>query len=610
MSFQAPKVKYLTNREFLSAIHESKVTFCEFDDKKYNMYDLIVQDLSTVTVTMLQATREKKFEQIKLEARKLAKTKTFEGDLTLAQVPLEEVVVRLMTYAHIPSNTQIEPHKIKTTADRHMKVNFPPFQHYVWESDAWRCVGRSHWHKGVFCTTHGRMTNRLGAMFMKLADRYGTRGNWRGYCVTDQAQALTQRGWLGMDDITSDDIILSCKDGQLTWSKIHSVYKGEYDGLMHRVQGTGMDYLVTPGHKLLTQRGLIPVEMLLESDRLILMGAAESGGDHTRYSDAFVELMGWIVTEGCYEWGRDHTIKNISIYQNPGVYADRIRSCLNQLNYEYTERANDKGQLAWRIWKSSSLEIVKTLPVKNLTMPFILNLTQPQRQLLLETLIDGDGWRTGLLKRYAQKDAHHVSMFQALCALLGHRSRAHVVNHVAFGKPSQIHRVHVFSTRKNTSPMHCVHLHGGKQNNRAHVGKGKHLHPNVPTVPYRGRVWCPETEHGSFVMKQDNQVFITGNSYVEEMKAQAVVQLAQVGLQFDESRSLNPFSWATQVVYTSFLKVLNTEKKNQSIRDDLLIMSGNSPSHTRQLEDQLQQRKDMDAQPLVASDAQDPPVMP
>jgi hypothetical protein len=602
MSFQSPKVKYLTNREFLSAIHESKCTFCEFDHVKYNMYDLIVQDLSTVTPDVLQAAREKKLENLKQEARKAAKSKTFESDLTLTDVPLNEVVVRVMTYAHIPINTQIEPHKIKTTADRHMKVNFPPFQHFVWESDAWRCVGRSHWHKGEFSTTHGRMTNRLGAMFMTLADRYGTRGNWRGYCVTDQAQALTQRGWLGMDDITTQDIILSYKQGELTWSKIHSVYRGEYEGLMHRVQGTGMDYLVTPGHKLLTQRGLIPVEMLLESDRLILMGAAESGASEAKYSDAFVELMGWIVTEGCYEWGKKGTIKNITIYQNPGAHADRIRSCLRQLNYTYTEQANDKGQLSWRIWKSSSMEIVKTLPTKNLTMPFILDLTQPQRHLLLETLIDGLGWRTNNLKRYTQKDAHHVSLFQALCALLGHRSRAHVVNHVAFGKPGQIHRVHVFSTRKNTSPMRCVHLHGGKNNNRAHVGKGKHLHPNVPTVPYKGRVWCPETEYGSFVMKQDNQVFITGNSYVEEMKAQAVVQLAQVGLQFDESRSLNPFSWATQVVYTSFLKVLHTEKKSQSIRDDLLIMSGNSPSHTRQLEDQLAQRKLMDESAVTPQD--------
>lgn len=591
MTFQAPRVKYLTNREFLSAIHESKCTFCEFDDPKYHMYDLIVHDLNTVSPAILQATREKKLEHMRAEERKLNKQKNFESELTLDQVPLEEVVVRLMTFDHIPLNTQADPAKIKTTADRHQKVNFPPFQHFVWENNAWRCVGKSHWHKGEFSITHGRMTNRLGAMFMKLADKYGTRGNWRGYCVTDQAQALTQRGWLGMDEITTEDLILSCREGQLTWSRILSVYRGEYHGLMHRLQGTGMDYLVTPGHKKLTHRGLIPVEMLLESDKLILMGSAESGADQPKYSDAFVELMGWIVTEGCYEWGRDGEIKNITIYQNPGVYADRIRSCLNQENMIYSERSNHKGQLSWRIWKSSSVEIVKTLPQKNLTMQFLLDLTQHQRRMLLETLVDGDGWRTNDLKRYAQKDPHHVEMFQALCALVGHRSRAHLVNHVSYGKPTQSYRINVFSTRKNTTPMHCVHMHGGKVSNRAHVGKGKHLHPNVPTVPYKGRVWCPETEHGSFVMKLDDQVFITGNSYVEEMKAQAVVQLAQVGLQFDESRSLNPFSWATQVVYTSFLKVLNTEKKNQSIRDDLLIMSGNNPSHTRQVEDQIQQQQ-------------------
>ena len=103
-----------------------------------------------------------------------------------------------------------------------------------------------------------------------------------------------------------------------------------------------------------------------------------------------------------------------------------------------------------------------------------------------------------------------------------------------------------------------------------------------------------------------------GYSYVDEMKAQAVVQLAQVGLQFDESRSNNPFSWATQVVYTSFLKVLNTEKKSQSIRDDLLIMAGSSPSHTRQVEDQMAQQTPTDGvdQTPASTDAGDSGATP
>jgi len=74
-----------------------------------------------------------------------------------------------------------------------------------------------------------------------------------------------------------------------------------------------------------------------------------------------------------------------------------------------------------------------------------------------------------------------------------------------------------------------------------------------------------------------------GYTYIDEMKGQALLQLAQMGLQFDESKSDNPFSYYTQSLQNSFTRVLNLEKKNQDLRDDLLIDSGASPSFSRQL---------------------------
>ena len=65
------------------------------------------------------------------------------------------------------------------------------------------------------------------------------------------------------------------------------------------------------------------------------------------------------------------------------------------------------------------------------------------------------------------------------------------------------------------------------------------------------------------------------------MRGQAILQLAQIGLQFDESKSNNPFAYFTAVVTNSFVRVINIEKKNQNIRDDLLEINGMSPSYTR-----------------------------
>ena len=58
-----------------------------------------------------------------------------------------------------------------------------------------------------------------------------------------------------------------------------------------------------------------------------------------------------------------------------------------------------------------------------------------------------------------------------------------------------------------------------------------------------------------------------GYTYNDEMQSQALMQLSQIGLQFDESKSDNPFAYYTAAITNSFTRILNLEKKNQTIRD-------------------------------------------
>ena len=93
----------------------------------------------------------------------------------------------------------------RQTSDHHAKVNFPPFQHYRYDKKGkLKCVGKSHWVGGMsngnFSSDHGKITNNLAMMFMKLCERYGTRANWRGYTYNDemQSQALMQLSQIGL----------------------------------------------------------------------------------------------------------------------------------------------------------------------------------------------------------------------------------------------------------------------------------------------------------------------------------------------------------------------------------------------------------------------------
>ncbi len=82
-----------------------------------------------------------------------------------------------------------------------------------------------------------------------------------------------------------------------------------------------------------------------------------------------------------------------------------------------------------------------------------------------------------------------------------------------------------------------------------------------------------------------------GYTYVDEMRSQALMQLSQIGLQFDESKSENPFAYYTAAITNSFTRILNIEKKNQNIRDDILEMNDMMPSYTRQAKNEAEQKE-------------------
>lgn len=75
-----------------------------------------------------------------------------------------------------------------------------------------------------------------------------------------------------------------------------------------------------------------------------------------------------------------------------------------------------------------------------------------------------------------------------------------------------------------------------------------------------------------------------GYTYNDEMRNSAILQLTYVGLRFNEAKSANPFAYYTAAITNSFCRVLNTEKRNQNIRDDILEMHGLNPSFTRQMQ--------------------------
>ena len=200
----AKRINYLNNKDMLAEIHKSKNSYCYYKKPEYANYDIILSDVAKINRLSISQARKNRAEsmlQTKVQELGLKRSQYDEYREDHLNIPVTDLVFRIMTYDHIPEEPgrKLNP---KTVADTKVKLNFPPFKHYKLDKNNKPYeVGKSH-HAGhnQFSLDHGTITPKLANMFIKLCQRYGTRSNWRGYTYNDemQGQALLQLSQIGL----------------------------------------------------------------------------------------------------------------------------------------------------------------------------------------------------------------------------------------------------------------------------------------------------------------------------------------------------------------------------------------------------------------------------
>jgi len=183
------KTNYLNNKDILSEIHKSKSSFCSFILKEYHQFDIILNSLHNINNSSIDEAKKNKSKRETISIDHILKT---------------DLIFRIMSYDHIPDQPGRKKNP-KTIADTKVKLNFPPFQHWKFnDNNELICVGKSHWKgdvsSGSFSLDHGIATDKLALMWMKLCERYATRGNVRGYTYNDEmrGQAILQLAQIGL----------------------------------------------------------------------------------------------------------------------------------------------------------------------------------------------------------------------------------------------------------------------------------------------------------------------------------------------------------------------------------------------------------------------------
>jgi len=229
------RVNYLNNRDILKEIHSSKTTYCSFSQPEYHRYDLII-DMPhdplekcfdyAFKPEILQQAKEVRAARLSIESG---------AKVDPDSIPTSDLVFRVMTWDHVPVAVKqsrkttkkktakdifefsdpdtdeifadLEDTTTKAEVDDmvHVKVNFPPFQHYkVGENNSFYCVGKSHWEGGLkagnFNKEHGKITDKLARMYIMMCEKYAMKYNWRGYTYNDEMRnsAILQLTYVGL----------------------------------------------------------------------------------------------------------------------------------------------------------------------------------------------------------------------------------------------------------------------------------------------------------------------------------------------------------------------------------------------------------------------------
>jgi len=227
-------VNYLNNKDILKEIHTSKTHYCSFlDPLTDHRYDLII-DMPTESVenSLKQAIKPESIQEAK-ETRATRLSVELGEKIDPQTIPITDLVFRVMTWDHVPVAPKAprKTDKKKTAKDIlefedeieefsdledvvtkgevddmvHVKVNFPPFQHFrMDENNNFQCIGKSHWKGGLetgeFSKDHGQITNKLARMYIMMCEKYAMKFNWRGYTYNDEMRnsAILQLTYVGL----------------------------------------------------------------------------------------------------------------------------------------------------------------------------------------------------------------------------------------------------------------------------------------------------------------------------------------------------------------------------------------------------------------------------
>lgn len=329
----------------------------------------------------------------------------------------------------------------------------------------------------------------------------------RGYqCVReDTTQLMTPNGFKYLSELNEGDCCYVWKDGKLCIEKINKLNVYDFDGEMYQFKGRNYQQTVTDSHRVLYKKPNTSTYSIKEAKDLfghskLSLPVGSDGIDREDFpiTDELLKLCVITLTDGSIDGVIDGDINSgrIKIYKSKNRWGFKeIPELLNSIGVGFTENeiyGNEFGDMvSFTIPKIDSQIILRQIEHTKKRLPkFMKLLSKRQIDIVIDIWSKTDGSnRNGDI--YLQCDNDEILNDLQEIVFLG-----------GYGSMIKKSVVNKFNGDGNTLTSH-LHIFKRKDKRVSEYNK----------IYYKGRVWCPSTDAGIVIFREENGIpYITGNS--------------------------------------------------------------------------------------------------
>ena len=317
------------------------------------------------------------------------------------------------------------------------------------------------------------------------------------YCVPDYSEILIKSGWKNVNDLKIGDMALTynIEKDVMEWKPVLSIAIFKHNQLIRTWANKIHKLYFTHEHKWVVEKkkmkivrpygeyeypkeiSLLPSTKINTSHNIKVLSNYKgvSGGLSVQQA----ELLGWLLTDGSFRWKGNYC--EAVIYQSPKKYLKDVKRVAGG---KPRKPHPDSGVVCVPVLLERTEEIkdlLKRNKKKDNWIDVVTSLSKPALEAMYKAMMDADGhWGRKGDSFAAQLDGV-AETFEVLATLLGKRV---IRNSRGF----------------NVSKRQTLGIKDGK----------------FSEEKYNGRVWCPKTENNTWVMKQNNLITITGNTWTRK----------------------------------------------------------------------------------------------